>query len=432
MINKMINKFKKSRVAKNAMWLIGGKIIQMLINFIVGLMTARYLGPANYGLVNYGGAYTAFFLSFSTLGINSVIVKEFIDHKGKEGEIIGTSLLLKGISSILSAILIFVIVSFVDYGEHETILVVVLCSIGMIFNILDTFNYWFQSKLESKVTAICSLVAFSITAIYKLFLIITSKNVTYFAFATSVDYISIGILLFYSYKKHNGGKLNFSWDYGKKLLKISTPFIIPGLMIAVYGQTDKIMLKQMISETEIGYYSTAVSICSMWCFVISAIIDSMFPSIMESFNQSKEKFNEMNKSLYCIVFYVCTAVSILFFLFASLIINILYGAAYIPAVMPLRIVTWYTAFSYLGVARNAWIVCNNKQNKLKYVYGAAAISNVVLNYILIPIMGASGAALASLIAQITTTIIVPFFMPSLRENSIMMVEAIFFKGIFKK
>lgn len=431
-LNFILRKINNNRIAQNALWLIGGKVIQMCINLIVGLITARYLGPSNYGLINYGGAYAAFFLSLCTLGINSVLVKEFINNKGEEGKIIGTSLLLKGIASICSAVVIYIIVSFVDCGEVETIAVVVLCSIGMVFNILDTFNYWFQAQLESKVTAICSLVAFTITAIYKVVLLITGKSVVYFAFATSVDYICVGVLLCYSYKRYNGSKLFFSWKYGRKLLKSSTPFIIPSLMVAVYGQTDKFMLKQMISETEIGYYSTAVAICTMWCFVVTAIIDSMFPIIMEAFHATKEEFDKKNKTLYAIVFYVCIMVSILISILARPIIYILYGTAYLPSVIPLRIVTWYTAFSYLGVARNAWIVCYNRQNKLKYIYVSAALFNVVFNLIFIPSMGASGAALGSLLAQVITTMVVPFFMPSLRENSVMMVEAICLKGIRKQ
>ena len=100
-----------------------------------------------------------------------------------------------------------------------------------------------------------------------------------------------------------------------------------------------------------------------------------------------------------------------------------------PSINPLRVVTWYTAFSYLGVARNAWIVCENKQKYLKYIYFFAAFCNVLLNYLLIPILGSVGAAIASLITQISTTMIVPFFIKPLRKNSILMVEAIFFKGI---
>lgn len=419
----------ENKIVKNASWLIGGKVIQMLINLVVGLLTARYLGPSNYGLINYALAYTAFFSAFCTLGINSVLVKELIDHPGEEGRILGTSLGLRAGSSFLSAIVIVCIVCIADVGEPTTILVVALSSIGVIFHIFEVFNYWFQSKLQSRVTAIVTLIAYIVTAAYKVILLVTGKSVVWFAFATSVDYICVAVLLLLAYKKHNGIRLDFSWDYGKQVLRKSCHFILPSLMVVIYGQTDKIMLKHMISDAEIGYYSTAVSLCSVWCFVLAAIIDSVYPSIMEANNTDEALFVKRNKQLYAIVFYVSLFVSLCFTVLAKPVISILYGNAYLPAVTPLRIITWYTAFSYLGVARNAWIVCKDRQRYLIYVYMSAAIGNVVLNLIFIPIWGASGAAVASLTAQILTTMVVPFFIEGLRENSKLMVKAILLRGI---
>jgi len=170
-------------------------------------------------------------------------------------------------------------------------------------------------------------------------------------------------------------------------------------------------------------------VCSMWCFVLSAIIDSMYPSIMEAHKKDEEMFAKRNRQLYAIIFYVSVVVSLILTAFAEWVILLLYGEAYLPSVSPLRIVTWYTAFSYLGVARNAWIVCKEKQKYLKYVYFSAALANVVLNLVFIPLWGASGAAVASLVAQVLTTMVVPFFIKGLRENSKLMIEAIFLKRI---
>lgn len=423
----MIKRILHNRVAKNAGWIIGGKIIQMAINLVVGLITARYLGPSNYGLINYAGAYTAFFSSICTLGINSVIVKEFVDNPEKEGTVIGSTLVLRAVSSLFSALTIIGISFVIDAGEPVTQAVVALSAVGVIFQIFETFNYWFQSKLQSKITAVATLIAYIITSVYKVILLVAKRPVTYFAFATSLDYICLAILLYLSYKKYNGGKLIFSKSYGIALIKKSYHYILPGLMVAIYGQTDKIMLKHMISNEEIGYYSTAVSLCNMWCFVLGAIIDSLYPPIMEAFKRDNKEFEQKNKLLYAIVFYVSAGVSVLFTLFGGIAIKLLYGDAYLPSVAPLRIITWYTAFSYLGVARNAWIVCMDRQKYLKYIYLSAAITNVILNCIFIPLWGASGAALASLIAQVITTFVVPFFIKDMRENSIMMLKAILFK-----
>lgn len=428
-----LNRIVKNRTVKNASWLIAGRVIQAAINFVIGLLTARYLKPANYGLLSYAAAYTGFFAALCTLGINSVIVKEFIDRPCEEGKIIGTALLLRAISSLLSAVMIICISCVIDRDESLTIAVVALCSIGVLFNIFETFNYWFQSRLESRVTAIVTLVAHLITCVYRVFLIITGKSVVYFALATSVDYICVGAFLYAAYRRHHGGVLRFSYGYAKQLLSKSVHYILPALMISIYGQTDRLMLKQMLSGENVGYYATAVSVCTCWCFVLSAIIDSMQPSIIEAHRTGNQlTFVRNNKLLYAIVFWVSTAVSVFLFLTARPVVALLYGKDYLPSANPLRVITWYTAFSYLGVARNPWIVCEDKQRYLIWIYASAAIINILLNLWFIPVWGTTGAALASLMAQILTAMIVPFFIRPLRPNAIMMVEAIALVGIRQK
>lgn len=150
----MLQSLRKNKVVKNAGWIIGGKVANKLLAFVVGIFAARYLGPSNYGLINYAAAYAAFFASLCTLGLNSVIVKNFVDHPDQQGETIGTTLLLRAISSLLSALAIIGIVSVVDRGERLTIVVVALYSIGLIFQVFDTLNYWFQARLQSKYSAL--------------------------------------------------------------------------------------------------------------------------------------------------------------------------------------------------------------------------------------------------------------------------------------
>jgi hypothetical protein len=101
----LLQSLRKNKVVKNAGWIIGGKVANKLLAFVVGIFAARYLGPSNYGLINYAAAYATFFASLCTLGINSVIVKNFVDHPDQQGETIGTTLLLRAMSSLLSVIM---------------------------------------------------------------------------------------------------------------------------------------------------------------------------------------------------------------------------------------------------------------------------------------------------------------------------------------
>ncbi len=425
-------KFLKAKESKNALWLIGGKVAQMILSLFVGVLSARYLGPSNFGLISYGSAFVSFFMSFCTLGINSVIVKDFYDNPDEQGKAIGSAIVLRLLSSICSGIMIVAISSVLDYGQWETVTIVALCSVSLVFHVFDTINYWFQSQYKSKLTAIATFIAYVATSIYKIILLILGKSVFWFAFATSVDYIALSIVLIIFYKKNKGPKWSFSWKKGRSLLKQSYHYILAGMMVSIYAQTDKLMLKNMLDESAVGFYATAIAICHMWTFILSAVIDSMYPTIIQSFKQDQKLFERKNRQLYAIVFYITVTVSLGFVIFGDLAIHILYGEAYAPAALPLKIITWYTAFSYFGVARNAWMVCNGKQKYLKYIYIVAALLNVVLNVVMIPVWGAAGAALASLITQIFTSIILPFFIKDMRPNAILILEAIFLKEVFDK
>lgn len=425
-------KILQNKVAQNAGWIVCGSLMNKALAFFVSILSTRYLGPDNYGLINYAAAYTTFFASLCTLGINSVIVKNFADYPDEEGTAIGTTLLLRAMSSFLSAVAIVGIVFVMDYNEPLTIAVVALYSFGLVFQIFDTFNYWFQSKLKSKYSAIASTIAYAVVSLYKILLLITGKSVLWFAVTNAIDYIAVALLLYGAYRKNNGPKLSVSKAKAKELLRPGSSFIISGLMVSIYAGTDKLMLKQMLDKASVGYYSLASSFSMMWAFILQAIIDSMYPLIVQERNVDLAGYERKNRQLYAIVFYISVAMSAIITLLAKPLFLFLYGEAYLPAVAPLRIIVWYTAFSYLGVARNAWMVCENRQCYLKYLYVSAALINVVLNWFMIPSFGASGAAAASLITQISTTTLLPALIRPLRPNAKLMWEAMILKDVLPK
>ncbi len=420
---------RQHRVVKNAGWIIAGKLVNKLLAFVVGIFTARYLGPANYGLINYAAAYITFFAAICTLGFNSVIVKDFINNPDEQGTAVGTAIAFRIVASVISGVMIIGIVSIVDREEPLTILIVALSSISMIFQAFETLTYWFQSRLESKTATIASILAYIAVSCYRIYLLINAYSVAWFALATSVEWIITAAFLIAAYKQRNGPPWHFCFEKGKALLAESGSFIIAGLMVSIYASTDRLMLKHMMTEAAVGNYSLAVSLSASWGFIISAVIDSMSPGIFSIHRTDRKAFDKRNRQLYATVFYASIAASGVICIVASLLINLLYGNAFSGAVLPLRIVCWYTAFSYLGVARNIWMVCENQQRHLMFLYFASAVINVLLNIYLIPIWGEAGAALASLITQIATTMIFPACIKELRPNTRLMIEAILLKDL---
>lgn len=423
---KHLKSLLKNNEIRNTGWIIIGKASQMILSFLVGVWSAQYLGPSYYGQLNYVLAYVSFFTSLCTLGItSSVLINELTKYPAEEGKTLGTAMGLRLISSILSAIMIVSIVFLVDDGDPLLVWIAVLSSCGLIFKVFDLIEYWFLKRYLSKITSIASFVGYCATSLYKIYLILSGKNVVYFALSTSIDYIVIAVILFIAYKKNCGAKLGFSLKRGKEILSASYHFILSGTMVALYGQTDRVMLKIMQSEAEVGYYSIASTISNIWVFVLMAIISSLSPAIVRFKKEGKEElYRQKNRQLYSIIFYLSLFVSLVITIFASLIIKILYGEAYFGSIAPLRIITWYVAFSYLGVARDVWLVCENKQKYSTYIYIIAVVANIGLNALLIPKFGTTGAASASLITQILTSMVLPALWKDTRENVKLMLQGI--------
>ena len=240
-----LNSILKNKTVRNAGWIIGGRLVNKMLAFLVSVLTARYLGPKNYGLVNYAMAYTTFFASLCTLGINYVIIKNFVDHPNEEGQAIGTTLVMRAVSSLMSSVMILGIVFVVDNGEPLTILVVVLSCVELLFQVFDTFKQWFQSRWESKYAAMAAVTGVAVSSAYKIFLLATGKSVVWFALGLAVDYAASAVVLISMYRKKRGPRLSFSVAKGKQLLSVSYSFIISGVMIAIFSGTDKLMLKNM-------------------------------------------------------------------------------------------------------------------------------------------------------------------------------------------
>lgn len=420
----------KSKVFANAGWLIGGKIIQMMISLVVSVLTARYLGPSNYGIIGYVTSYTAFLSSLCNLGINGIIIKEFINNRELEGKYTFTAIVLKLISSSISIVLFMALMIALHPNDKIIINVALLLSISVIFNSFDVINYWYQSKLESKKSTIVNTIAYVIIATYRVIMLILKKDVRWFAFSNSLDIILVGLLLIWYYHKDGGQKWQFSWEIAKKILKQSYHLILSGIMVSIFAQTDKIMIGKFMTTTEVGLYTTAVTISGLWSFIPVAIIDSLRPVIMEKKKQNENMYIRRLKQLYSIIIWLSFLYGIFITMFGKLIVIILYGKEYLGAIVALKIVVWYCSFSYLGSAKNIWLISEGKQKYEKWFTLIGASTNVILNLLMIPKYGIIGAAIATLITQIVTNFVSPLLFKETRDSSKYMIEALNVKNVF--
>lgn len=418
----MENLTLNNKVLNNATWIIVCKIVQAVLGVVITMLSARYLGPSNYGLISYAASIVAFFTPIMQLGLNATLVKEFIEKPECEGEILGTAILMNVISAVVCIAGIYAFIWIANPNEPITLAVCVLYSLNLIFQALEMSQYWFQSKLLSKYTSLTMLFAYIIASAYKIFLLVTQKSIYWFAIAQAIDYMIIAGILLVIYRRLGGQKLSFSFIRSQELLQQSKHYILAAMMVMVFQQTDKIMLKNMIGDAATGYYSVAVDCACMTGFVFTAIISSMRPVILESKKGSVHTYEQNVSRLFSIIFYGSLAQCVCMTLLAWPIIHILYGAEYEASVNVLRLVVWYTTYSYFGGVRNVWILAEEKQRYLWIINLLGALANVALNFMLIPGWGIMGAAFASFVTQFFTNFILGFIMQPIRDCNHLMLK----------
>lgn len=393
------------------------KVLQSLIQLVVGMLSARYLGPSNYGLLNYASALTAVALPFVQLGFNETLVREYVANPRQEGKILGTALVMNMASAGCCIIGVTAFASAANSGEPATILVCALYSTSLFFQAIEMVQYWFQARLLSKYASLAMLCAYAAASVYKLFLLAAAKNIYWFALAHAVEYGIAGLLLLIAYRKYGRQKLSFSAGTARTMLAKSRYYVASSLLVVAFHSTAGILLKLMIGTTENGYFSAAVTCTAVVQFVYDAIIDSARPVILEHKKNDQKKFERNISGLYCVIVYLALAQSAVFTACAGWIIRILYGAEYGAGIPVLQLLIWQTAFSYMGTIRNIWILAEEKHARLWRINLCGALTNLALNLCLIPVWGACGAAAAAVLTQITTNFVVGFLMKDIRPNN---------------
>lgn len=421
---------KENRFFNNTSWLFAGQILKMLLSFVVGIVTTRYLGPANYGIINYVNSYIAFFTTVVGLGFSGIMIYELVQHQEENGKILGTSILFRLIAGILSAFVLMGVLFVTDGDEKAILVVAAIEAVQLPFLCLDTLNFWYQAKLHSKVAVLVQVLAHLITSVYKIFLLVTGKSVEWFAFAITLEIVLAAGGYFFTYQRQKGPKLQFSGVTAKRLLRSCGPFIVANLMVVIYAQVDRIMIKQMLDSNEaVGLYSAASTICQLFGFLPITILDACRPVVVEAQKESEDFFNLRFRQLAAAVLWSCILFSVGITIFPRLVIFLLYGKEYLAASTCLQVVVWYTAFSYLGSAFHLWLVCKNQNKKVLLFSAVGAVFNVLANFLLIPRFGITGAAAATLVTQFLTNFLVPLALPSTRPYAMAIVDAFLFRKI---
>ncbi len=385
----------------NTGWLFADKIVRLGIGMLVSIWVARYLGPEQFGILNFATAFVALFGVVATLGLSSIVIRDLVNQPENANTILGTAFMLQFLAGLLAYALVVIAILIFQPDDDLLRLIVMAFGFVLVFKASEVAKYWFESQVMSKYTVWVENSVFLLMSIIQVILILNHAPLMGFVWVVVAGglLVSAGFLWVYSWRAGGIAAWRFDYERSKTLLKDSWPLLLSGMAIMVYMRIDQIMLGQMLGSGAVGIYSAAVRISEVWYFIPMAIAASVFPSVIKSKRESENNYLGHFQRLFNLMVMLGIAVAIPVSFFSDWIITLLFGPDYIQAGTVLIVHIWSGIFVSLGVTSGMWLVNENLQKLALYRTLAGAVVNVVMNLYLIPSLGVVGAAVGTLLSQ---------------------------------
>lgn len=393
-------------IFKNMSWLVISQIIASICGFIWTILMARYLGVEQYGIYGFATSLSGMLAITMDLGISTHIVRHIATDYDSTPKYLGNAIPLKGIFSLGTFILTLIALILMK-SDQLTITVTLLFTLEMFFKtFVNLFNGSFQAYEEGKYQGIGNTLMNVLLLIFILLSIFTDLGI----YGITISYVfSNFITLFYVYyvfTKHIAKpKFELDREFCKKITLASLPFAITGLLYTLYYSIDVVMLTNLSGDYATGIYNASYKLISVLNLFYSVYIAVIFP-VMSKFFKNDEKmllisFEKSVKYLMLIIIPLATAT-----MFYSLdIIQLIYGHKYDPASSVISILIWTLCFLFISGACNTLLNASHKETIVTRIYAIAAAFNIILNFIMIPILSYNGAAITTVLSDVLIVII---------------------------
>lgn len=422
------------KIVDNIGWLFFDKCLRLGIGLFVGVWIARYLGPEQFGLLNFAIAFTGLFAGIATLGLDGILVREIVRDPKGAGVTLGTASLLQLISGLIAYLIIVVVIAYMRPDDTLARTIVAILGSMMMLKTFDVAVFWFESQVQSKYTVWVQNSVFLIFAVIKITLIMEHASIIAIAWAMLTEAVVTGFALFSVMYRMGfaGGQLSISAVRAKELLKDSWPLILSAISIIIYMRIDQIMLGQMVGDRAVGVYSAATRVSELWYFMPLAIIVSMFPVVLSKKQYSSQQYYADLQRLFDLMAVISLSVSLVITFLSNSIVTALFGDEFSNAGVVLSIHIWGSIFVLMGVVSEKILVAENLQILSLYRAVLGAIVNILLNLFLIPKYGVIGAAIATVIAQAIASLMADLLRKETRIIFCMKIKAFNFPQSAKR
>jgi O-antigen/teichoic acid export membrane protein len=387
------------KVILNSIWYSLPKLNSILGGVVLFIFVTRGYDLEQVGHFTYSQSVAAIITVFTAFGLPTVIVKYFSNNTIKNNYYITNCVAFCFLLALTALMLLLFL--------RVELLIVVLSCVSL-FKSTDLIKSYFDFRLESKkyVKFESTIILFSI--LFKVLLAYSSCSLVYLALLYVLESLLVSFFLLLLYKNNCGdfkfkSNLSLNSNQVKRVLVDALPVLFSSAIFIVYSRIDQLMIYNILSADEQAVYAASVKLSEGWYFIPLSLVTSYYSLLAtkkgallyETFSQACVKVNILTLP---VAFFVT--------LFCSDLITFIYGEEYLIGSTVLSILIWNGVIISLSALTFRYLIIKGLRIISIYRSLLGLALNLILNYILIPIYGINGAAIATLISQLFSLFII--------------------------
>ena len=388
------------------------RIVLLLSNLLIGILLARNLGPSDYGVYSLIISLVMLFVMFACLGLPTIALKESARLLVKEKWSLLKGMLRFSLSFVLTCSILTVIIGYWaknifpslhgDEASTAFYIGLMLVPVLSLINVLSNTLRGLHIIAPSQLIIITKQMVFLLLILSIFFYIsnITVDQIVLSNFVASLlSMILVVVFLFRYYPKELiATKPTYEVKYW--LLNAIPLFLIAGIQI-INNRADILMLGAMMSSYEVGIYDVAMRGAELIIFFVVVFNISIASTFSKLYTEGNfEKLSKVITNATRIIFLLTMPVALVLFIFGDNLIGFVFGKEYLSGLFALYILMAGHLFNVMTGPSDLLLIMSGYQKVTAICMAFAAIVNVALNYILIPLYGVEGACIANLVSNV--------------------------------
>lgn len=389
-------------LVKNSIYNIIYTVANILFPFMTSIYVSRILLPSGVGKVASAQNIASYFITIAALGLPSYGVREFAkvrEKRNQRNKLFTELLLLNIISTTFAVIGYFLLVNANDGFKGEWFLYAA-CGLAIAFNYLN-IDWMYQGLEEYGYITGRSLLIKGVSLLTLFFFVKTKQDYVTYALISSLA---------------TGGNYIFNVIHARKFVSIDLSkvqlkdHLKPVLLIAciiflssVYNKIDVTMLNILATDESVGYYVYAQKTVNMVLTMANAVTAALLPRLSYYYDNDREGFYRLLNKGFQVLCFMTLPLAVGMALVAPQAVEFLYGEAFEPAVLTIRLMCPLILIKGFGDLFCYQLVYSTKSEKIILPASASAsVINIITNAALIPTLLQNGAVIASVFSEFVT------------------------------